>query len=105
MTKPNRPPARRGVKLLRVLRAERQLSQQALGDQAGLTQTRYWQIEHGQGAAVRAVERAAIARVLQVSPKAIAWPIRDDLTPLQISRAEARALRQARRAAALDQAV
>ena len=85
-------PARRSrqiARTLRVLRAEREVSQKLLADRAGLTQTRYWQIEHGEGAPLRKEERAAIARVLEVAPHAIAWPPMN-LTKLQTTRAEAR---------------
>lgn len=77
---------------LRVLRAARELTQHALAEQAGLTQTRFWQIEHGNGAPLRKREREAIARVLDVRPSTIAWPVMTP-TPLQ----EERARRQIRR--------
>ena len=67
---------------LRVLRAERDLTQGMIATRAALTQTRYWQIEHGEGAPLRAEEQATIARVLGVAPHAIAWPPRQ-LTALQ----------------------
>jgi len=38
---------------LRVLRAARDLTQHGLAARAGLTQTRFWQIEHGEGAPLR----------------------------------------------------
>jgi transcriptional regulator with XRE-family HTH domain len=74
---------------LRVLRAERDLTQQLLAARIGLTQTRYWQIEHGEGAPLRKEERAAIARVLEVAPHEIAWPEMKP-THLQVTRAAAR---------------
>jgi transcriptional regulator with XRE-family HTH domain len=81
---------------LRVLRALRDLTQHGLAEQAGLTQTRFWQIEHGSGAPLRAHEREAIARALEVKPSAIAWPAMTP-TALQLERAA----RQRRRARAL----
>jgi transcriptional regulator with XRE-family HTH domain len=74
---------------LRVLRAERDLTQKVIAVRAGLTQTRFWQIEHGSGAPVRKDERAAIARELEVSPHEIDWPVMA-LTELQKARAGAR---------------
>jgi len=84
---------------LRVLRAARDLTQGALAERAGLTQTRVWQIEHGEGAPVRPTERQAIATVLEVRPSAIAWPA---MTPtrLQIERAQRKAQRDRALAAA-----
>jgi transcriptional regulator with XRE-family HTH domain len=79
--------------LLRVLRAAREVTQQALAERAGLTQTRVWQIEHGEGAPLRTTERDAIARVLEVRPAAIAWPPR---TPTRLQQERAR--QQIRRA-------
>jgi transcriptional regulator with XRE-family HTH domain len=87
---------------LRVLRAARDLTQHGLAERANLTQTRFWQIEHGSGAPLRAHERDAIARVLEVKPSAIAWPV---VTPtaLQIERAR-RATRRDRAAALAHEA-
>jgi transcriptional regulator with XRE-family HTH domain len=65
----------RPTQTLRVLRALRDLTQHGLAERAGLTQTRFWQIEHGSGAPLRKAERDAIARVLDVKPSAIAWPV------------------------------
>lgn len=79
-----------------MLRAERDITQKQIADDAGLTQTRYWQIEHGQGALVRTTERDAIARVLAVRHVDIAWPI---LTPTHIQ--EERARRRMMRAATI----
>jgi transcriptional regulator with XRE-family HTH domain len=77
---------------LRVLRAARDLTQHGLAERAGLTQTRFWQIEHGSGAPLRTHERDAIARVLEVKPSAIAWPV---MTPTALQ--EERAARQKNR--------
>src|SRR5580765_2726649 len=81
---------------LRVLRALRDLTQHGLAERAGLTQTRFWQIEHGSGAPLRTHERDAIARVLEVKPPAIAWPV---MTPTALQ--EERARQKSRRARAL----
>lgn len=83
-------------KTLRVLRAERDITQKEIADQAGLTQTRYWQIEHGQGAPMRTTERDTIARVLAVRHADIAWPV---VKPTHIQ--EERARRRMMRAATL----
>jgi transcriptional regulator with XRE-family HTH domain len=91
------------VRTLRVLRAERDLTQKAIADGAGLTQTRYWQIEHGNGAPVRKDEQAAIARMLAVSVRDIDWPI-VAATELQKTRAEAREERRRVSAEAVGQA-
>jgi transcriptional regulator with XRE-family HTH domain len=72
---------------LRVLRAARDLTQFKVADRAGLTQTRYWQIEHGQGAPLRKSERDAIALALEVRPAAIAWPL---MTPTRLQQERAR---------------
>jgi transcriptional regulator with XRE-family HTH domain len=87
MDKPQR--RHRSARTLRVLRAERELTQQLIAARAALTQTRYWQIEHGEGAPLRKEERTAIARVLEVAPHEIAWPEMKP-TRLQQTRAEAR---------------
>lgn len=83
------PSSRPRAKALRVLRAEREITQQVIASRAGLTQTRYWQIEHGEGAPLRKEERAAIARILEIAPHAIAWPEMKP-TQLQVTRAAAR---------------
>jgi transcriptional regulator with XRE-family HTH domain len=72
---------------LRVLRAARDLTQHGLAARAGLTQTRFWQIEHGEGAPLRKTERDAIALVLEVRPAAVAWPV---MTPTQLQLERAR---------------
>ena len=96
MAKLNRPtprPATHRPRALRVLRAERDLTQQLIAERAHMTQTRYWQIEHGQGAPVRAWERTLIARLLEVTPGDIAWPPMK-VTQLQMTRAEAQERRR-----------
>jgi transcriptional regulator with XRE-family HTH domain len=97
MTKSSRP----APQTLRVLRAERELTQQDIAKRTGLTQTRYWQIEHGEGAPLRKEERAAIARVIEVAPHKIAWPAMKP-TALQVTRSAAREERR-RQAEAMAQ--
>jgi len=84
---------------LRVLRAARDLTQHELAARAGLTQTRFWQIEHGEGAPLRAEERDAIARILEVRASVIAWPVMTP-TQLQIERARQKIRRNRDRARA-----
>lgn len=83
------PRRSRPARTLRVLRAERELTQHQIATRIGMTQTRYWQIEHGEGAPLRKDERAAIARMLEVQPFEIAWPEMKP-TQLQVTRAAAR---------------
>jgi transcriptional regulator with XRE-family HTH domain len=84
-----RPSSRPRPRTLRVLRAEREITQTVIAARANTTQTRYWQIEHGEGAPLRKEERLAIARVLEVAPHDIAWPEMKP-TQLQVTRAAAR---------------
>lgn len=56
---------------LRVLRAERELSQEAVAARAGLKPSRYWYLESANGVATDD-EVKAIARVFRVPSKAIA---------------------------------
>lgn len=62
--------------LLRVIRAahEPKLTQNVLAKAAGLSTSRFWQIEHGEGLPPRPYECKAIARVLGVRVDEIAWP-------------------------------
>jgi transcriptional regulator with XRE-family HTH domain len=87
--RPPRPSSRFHPRTLRVLRAEREITQSLIAAKAGITQTRYWLIEHGEGAPLRKEERAAIARILELPPHAIAWPAMKP-TQLQVTRAAAR---------------
>jgi transcriptional regulator with XRE-family HTH domain len=57
---------------LRVLRAERRISQLRVAIGAGLGTTHYWAIENGYAKPTEA-ERAAIARALNV-PADVIWP-------------------------------
>jgi|SRR5436189_2620954 len=86
----------RSARTLRVLRAEREITQQVIAAKAGLTQTRYWQIEHGEGAPLRKEERATIARLLEVAPHEIAWP---EMKPTRLQQTRAEAREERRRAA------
>ena len=87
---------------LQVLRAARDLTQHGLAERAGLTQTRFWQIEHGSGAPLRKRERDAIARVLEVAAGSIDWP---PMTPTELQRERAkRAQRRERQQAAMQTA-
>jgi transcriptional regulator with XRE-family HTH domain len=88
---------------LRVLRALRDLTQHGLAERAGLTQTRFWQIEHGSGAPLREHERDQIARALEVKPSAIAWPLMTP-TALQAERAQRAKVRRTRALATAHQA-
>lgn len=63
---------------LRVLRAERDLTQRQLARLAGLQVTRYWHIENGEGLPPTADERLDIAKALDVKVNAIAWPAFDE---------------------------
>lgn len=89
------------LQTLRVLRAARDITQHTLAERAGLTQTRYWQIEHGEGAPLRKSEREAIARVLEVKPAAIEWP---RMTPTALQEERARQKLRRDRAHALETA-
>ena len=62
--------------LLRVIRAahEPKLTQNVLAKAAGLSTSRFWQIEHGEGVPPRPHECKAIAKVLGVRVEDIAWP-------------------------------
>jgi DNA-binding XRE family transcriptional regulator len=90
---PQRPAAKHRPRTLRVLRAECELTQQLIAAAANMTQTRYWQIEHGQGAPLRQWECTVIARLLGVAAQDIAWP-QMKVTQLQRTRAEAQERRR-----------
>ena len=62
------------AKLLRVLRAEHDITQMKLARKARLHVTRYWQIENGEGLPPTDDERQAVADALDVKVTAIAWP-------------------------------
>lgn len=58
---------------LRVVRAERRVTQLQLAQKAGLSGARYWQIENEEGPVVRPEERAAIAKALRLDEGDL-WP-------------------------------
>jgi transcriptional regulator with XRE-family HTH domain len=62
------------AKLLRVLRAEHDITQIKLARKAGLNVTRYWQIENGEGLPPTTDERQAVATAFGVKVSGIAWP-------------------------------
>ena len=62
------------AKLLRVLRAERDLSQAQVAYLAGMSQAKYSQIERGGGMLATDDQRQAIADALEVTVDDIAWP-------------------------------
>ncbi len=63
--------------LLRVLRAaqEPRLTQRQLALKAGLSPSRYWQIETGEGSEPSDAERGVVADALGVKVADVAWPI------------------------------
>ena len=62
--------------LLRVLRMDRQpkVNQTYVAKRAGMSYSRYWQIENGEGSPVKPDEQKAIAVALGVKVGDIAWP-------------------------------
>ena len=63
---------------LQVWRSDKDKTQHQIARLAGMSQTRYWQIENGEGAAAPSFgEKRAIASALGVAVSAIAWPERD----------------------------
>jgi len=58
---------------LRVIRAERGITQVNLALKAGLSPARYWKIENAVPPEARDDERAALARVLRIGQQNI-WP-------------------------------
>lgn len=65
---------KKGRTSLRVLRAERDATQALVARLAGLSATRYWQIENGERHPPTPKERAAIASALEIGETSIAWP-------------------------------
>lgn len=59
---------------LRVLRAEQEVTQRQLALRAGLSPSRYWQIESGEGSEPSPDEKTAVAAALGVKASEIAWP-------------------------------
>ncbi len=65
--------------LLRVARAQRDISQVELARRSGLSQKKIWAIEHFYRVA-SAEEQAAIATALEMTPTAIVWTRRSKET-------------------------
>lgn len=65
---------KRDTRSLRVLRAERDITQSQLAKKLSISHTRYWQIENAEGLAPSEDERKAIAAALSVRVDDIAWP-------------------------------
>lgn len=65
---------KRGRPSLRVLRAMQDVTQARVAERAGLSPTRYWQIENGERHPATRDERAAIATAFGVTPSDIEWP-------------------------------
>jgi len=63
---------------LKVLRAERHVSQRAVAVEAGIQFDRYWRIENGYAEAA-VEERRSIAKVMGVPMSAI-WPAAQEVT-------------------------
>ena len=61
-------------KHLRVLRAERDITQMRVARDAGLSNSRYWQIENGFGSDPNDDEQAKVAAALGVKKSDIDWP-------------------------------
>lgn len=62
---------------LKVLRAERDVTQSKVARLAGLSPARYWQIENGEGSEPGPDERNAVAAALGVKVTEIQWPERE----------------------------
>lgn len=62
--------------LLRVIRAaqEPKVTQSHVARKAGLSASRYWQIEHGEGSEPSDAERESVATALGVHVADVAWP-------------------------------
>lgn len=65
---------KREARRLRVWRAEQNVRQYVLARQAGLSRSRYWQIENGEGSEPSDDERRAVAAALGVKVSDIEWP-------------------------------
>jgi transcriptional regulator with XRE-family HTH domain len=60
---------------LRVLRAEQDVRQSDVAHKAGLSRSRYAQIETGEGSVPRDDEKQAVAAALNVRVSEIDWPL------------------------------
>ena len=65
---------KRESRRLKVWRADRELTQRQLALKAGLSPSRYWQIESGEGTEPDKDERVAVAAALDVKVSDIVWP-------------------------------
>lgn len=65
---------KKGRTLLRVLRAEQDVTQEKLARKAGISAARYWQIENGYRHPATTDEQKAVAAALNVKASDIAWP-------------------------------
>lgn len=65
---------KKGARLLRVIRAEQDVTQTKVARRAGLSASRYWQIENGEGSEPSVTEKNAVAAVLNVKVSEVAWP-------------------------------
>lgn len=67
---------KKGVSLLRVLRAQQEprATQASVAKAIGVSEARYWQIENGFGAPPSDDEKSAVAAALGVRVSEIAWP-------------------------------
>lgn len=59
---------------LKVWRVEKDKTQHQIARLTGMNQTRYWQIENGEGQPPTKDEQAAVAVALGVKASDIAWP-------------------------------
>ena len=64
----------RGRRRLKVWRVEKDRTQHQVARLAGMSQTRYWQIENGEGSDVTLDEQKAVAAALGVKVNEIDWP-------------------------------
>lgn len=65
---------KKGKTLLRVLRAERDVTQEQVARKAGLSAARYWQIENGYRHPATPDEQKVIAAALDVKVTDVGWP-------------------------------
>ena len=63
-----------GRRRLKVWRVEKDKTQHQVARFAGMNQTRYWQIENGEGLPPTKDEREAVAAALAVKVSEIEWP-------------------------------
>lgn len=66
--------ARRQAYRLKVVRAMKDMTQAQVARHAGMSQTRYFQIENGEGRAPNNDEQDAVADALGVTVAEIEWP-------------------------------